>query len=175
MGNLTLYKEIQSEIQSGDMLEFGGTAGLAKIIQWRTGYDVNHSALCIKLKDYKEWKDEPRRFVLEAVAGGIDLNIISEELEKFDGHCYYYKLKSKYDYLRESIEAEALELVSRKYNYKGLVKNILGRTSVSLNNLFCSEYVYVVLNKVGIIQDSKAPVPGGLTKYNIFEDRLKLF
>lgn len=169
------YSEIRNKIKTGDLLEWRSKSILGFLIRSVTKKNVNHTSLCVALDEYLYWK-EPHKFILEAVADGIDLNLISEELKTFKGKVFWYPLKSQYDNKRDAIAKWALLQIGKKYDYKSLFKNIIGKVSVDAKKYFCSEFCFDVLRQphIQILSGQIAPRPGEFGQYSVFADPVEI-
>ena len=78
MSNLDLYKKYQSQLKTGDHIGWSGTGIISKLIQFFSKGELNHSSLAIRM-NYQGLHD--RRFVLEALASGIEFHLLSEKLK----------------------------------------------------------------------------------------------
>ena len=156
---------VREEIKTGDCIQWQSNSILGKLIRIFSP-QINHSSLALRL-DYKGLED--RRFLLEALEMGIDMNLLSMRLDDYDGKAWWYKLHSKFDSLREHIGAWALKRVGTPYDYGSLFKNMMGRVSADANKFFCSEYVYLCYLEHRIVPRMKAPRPGDLIHLPIWE------
>jgi len=188
---ITSYQTIRERIKTGDILEWQSKSIIGSAIRFITKQEVNHTSLCIDLQQYLHWL-EPHKFVLEANAPGIELNLISRELGEYKGgHCWWYKLKDIYNDKRNYIANSALLQVGKKYDYNSLFKNIISRANAEANNYFCSEFAFIELVKENIIsglhfnytkqivldikdEPVKAPRPGEFGQFGIFENPIQI-
>ena len=166
MKSLLAYKQIRNQIKTGDMLEWRGRSVVGGLIRFFSKQQVNHTSLCVDLKEYANYQ-EPHKFILEAEPNGIELNLISRQLEDYSGSVWWSPLKPGFDSKRDLIAQWALEKVGIKYDYKSLFKNIFGHVSADAKKFFCSEYYYLALKSAGIVPDGKAPRPGEFAKYGV--------
>lgn len=167
------YVKIRDLIKTGDMLEWSSPSILGKTIRLFTGRDVNHTSLAISFDDY--FKDGVNhKFVLEAEAGGIELNLISKLLTDYKGKCYWYQLKPELDSYRQSIGSYALLQIGTKYDFGSLLKNAVSRVNADAKKLFCSEYYYMALCEAGILSKTKVPRPGEFIQYGIHLPRVQI-
>ena len=171
--DLTAYLAIRPEINTGDLLEWGSSTIIGKAIRFVTRKDVNHDSLALRFDRFDGLLN--RRFCLEALEHGIELNLLSRRLENFKGQVYWYKLKPEYNNKRSAIAGWALKQVGVKYDYGSLFKNLLGRVSTDARRFFCSEYYFMALEAVGILKADKAPRPGEFKAFGIHEPRVQIF
>lgn len=137
MGNdLTRYFSKRDAIQTGDPIQFQSNTLIGKPIQWRTGSKYNHTAIAIRIKEF----DEERVYLLEALGSGTVLNPLSARLREHRGHAWVLPLKADHGPLRRSVGQWALRHVGIRYDYFGVLKQLLCRVSSNARRLFCSEY-----------------------------------
>ena len=200
--NLDKYLSVRDMIDTGDGLLWKGNSVLGRAIRiWSPSY--NHAS--IVFNEFKqEVNDEgmitptwTRKHILEALDNGIVLRQISKRLEEYDGEAYWLPVKDQYKTWREGVGSWALDQVGTKYDYGSIIKNMFGRASLSLNLLFCSEYLYgawrweAIRRILGtndreeilslwkskdfeIFGFSKAPRPAGILKMPIWEKPVQI-
>ena len=184
---MKLYLRHNQDIRTGDLLSWGSKSALGWIIKKFTKSDINHSGMAIRFADYEEKEGNSRRFTLEALQHGIDLHLISKRLEVHKGKVYWHPLLAKYDDQRPLLGAIALKYVGVKYDYRSLIKNVLGRVSAEASKLFCSEYVYTTFTQCQFKTDTqdnklllsliegKSPTPADMAKLGWWQDRIRIF
>jgi len=182
---LNLYKKYQNKLRTGDLLSWSSDSVLGSLIQWFTNSDINHSGMVIRFQDYEETDAQGRRFTLEAVRG-VELHLISRQMEGYKGSLYWHKLQDRFEDKRSLLGAVSLQYVGVDYDYSSLFKNAISRVSTNANKLFCSEYVYLTFKQCGfslevtdpelIVQlaDGKAPTPADMHKLGWWDDRIKI-
>jgi len=167
MNDLTRYRAVKEQMKTGDLLQWRSNSTVGTLICWWTGYEVSHSSLILRLSEYEG--EERHRFTTEAISKGTVLSLLSRRLEHFDGNLWWYPLKEDWDKKRTFIGEMALGLIGIKYDYKNLLKQIFGKISADIEQLWCSEYVYVCYGYSGI-----APYPGELSKLGIHKEGVQL-
>ena len=167
MNDLSRYRAVKEQMKTGDLLQWRSDSLIGKLICWKTGYDVSHSSLVLRLSEYEGL--ERRRFTTEALGIGTVLSLLSRRLEGFDGNLWWYPLIDDWDKKRTFIGEMSLSLIGIKYDYKSLIKQIFGVVSVDVQKLFCSEYVYLCYGFAG-----EAPYPGALNDLGIFKKGVQL-
>ena len=166
-----LYQAHRSEMGTGDVLEFCSHSMLGRLIRWKTGKDVNHTALIIEA----DFLGDKRLMLLEALGAGIAPNFLSNRITDFDGEIYWLKLQKEWGSRKIDIMREALKYVGTPYDYGSIFKQLFRRVSVDFNKLFCSEFGYNVLQKVGIAPLlPTAPYPGEMCDLGCFENRIRI-
>jgi len=168
--SLDLYYKYRPEMQSADLLQWQSDTLLGKLIRiWSKG--VNHSGQVLDLALCKDLLN--RRWILEALEGGLDINLISSRLEGYKGRVWWHPLLPEYDEYRPRIRnlavMRATEYGKKSYDYWGLVKNAICRVSANAREYFCSEFVYLNCRDVGMpLGDwprEIAPRPGDMAEF----------
>ena len=156
--------EIRHKIRSGDIILWKGNGFISRLIRLFTPY--SHASLVVKLDRYKGLRD--RVFLIEALATGLEPRLLSKRLKNYDGEAYLLQPLDLNPEISEKITILALEKCAEHitYDFKSLIKNILGRVSLSARQFFCSEWVWWVRVQVGLADGTtKAPRPGDLPKW----------
>ena len=148
---LDRYKRRRPFMQTGDMLTWQSATALGWLIQKFSGSDRNHVGMVIRFRQY----DQNRVFTLEALEGGIVLRTLRNRLENHKGKCWWHPLSPAGDPDRHEMGRIALDLVDKKYDFDSLFKQALGRVSVDMARLFCSEYCQVVATRAGVMEPQK--------------------
>jgi hypothetical protein len=184
---LDLYHNYQKKLRTGDLLSWSSESVLGWLIRKFTKSDINHSGMVIRFQDFEEKNGASRRFTLEALEHGIDLNLISRRLGKYKGKVYWHGLQERFDEKRPLLGSTALQFAGVAYDYRSLFKNILGKVSAEASKLFCSEYVYLTFTKCQFkpeidddklllqLAEGKAPTPADMHKLGWWYDRVKIF
>ena len=129
--------------------------------------------------EFKEVKD--RRFVMEALNQGIELNLMSARLKDYKGIAYWYKLKKEYDPYRDRAASICLLAEGRtdelRYDYVSLIRNLYRRVNADVEkHSFCSEFVQWVLQESGILEKHKKALrPGEFAKLGVFHPRVMIY
>lgn len=146
MTNLNLYNNVKNHMKTGDILQWHSYSFVGKAIRWKTSKkgdikrDVpNHSSMIIRLS---EWEGiERRRYHTEAMNRGVYPNVLSRRLENFKGRVWWLPLKAEWDSKREEVGLRLLDVWGTPYDYKSLVWQLIGKVSVDIRQLFCSEVI----------------------------------
>ena len=162
MNCLIRYELLRDQMKTGDLLQWQTNSPIGKAIQWFTKSLYSHSSLVIRLAEYEGL--ERRRFTTEAMAHGVVLNLLSKRLQYQHGHCWWFPLKDEWDCQREQIGERALAFVGTPYDYKSIVKFVVGKVSEDVQSLFCSELVYVAYGHEGI-----PPSPAAMLNLEMFK------
>jgi hypothetical protein len=166
MNNLDVYMSIREQMKTGDMLEWASNGIVGKIIRWRSG-PYSHTSGIIRMSEYEGL--ERRRFAIEAAEKGLVLTVLSTDLKKYDGHCWWYPLKEDWNPMRQGIGEKALAAIGTPYDFQSLFKNALGHVSADAKRLFCSEAWYIFYGFKG-----KAPTPSEMPKLGIFKEPVQI-
>jgi hypothetical protein len=160
---MKLYKQHSSQIQSGDLIEWRSSTALGGAIRMFTRKRVNHSSIAIRPKQYAALRD--RRFVIEALSGGLVPRLLSARLKVFKGQVWWAALKPSEvtDEQRDAMAIWAiLETVKgTRYDYGSLFGNMFSRVNVDASRWFCSEAYTAMLQSVRLASKKiKARRPG---------------
>ncbi|MFW6377625.1 MAG: hypothetical protein ACOCZ5_03160 [bacterium] len=135
------YQYIRENLKTGDCILTKGNGIISRIIRLFTEY--SHAYIVVRPQKYKELED--RVFLLEAQATGVRFVLLSNLVQTYNGQIDIFKPRHMRKEMRDKITIEAIisSASTIKYNFKGLFANLLGRTSTSLEQFFCSELVWV--------------------------------
>jgi hypothetical protein len=154
------------------------------VIRFFSKQKVNHTGIAFVLENYGGHEGN-HVFTLEAEPSGIRNNLLSAQLEKFDGEVYWSPLKPEFDHLRHKGIDWALQQVGVDYDFKSLFKQALIKVSAEARKLFCSEFTFIYYVVCGILpqfvfdtsrkivvdnvtgKEIVAPKPGEFDKYKI--------
>jgi uncharacterized protein YycO len=150
MKSLVAYKQIRDQIKTGDMLEWRSRSALGYVIRFFSGENKNHTGKAFVFDNYGNCEGN-HIFTLEAEPDGIENNLLSAQLEKFDGEVYWSPLKPEFDHLRHKGIDWALQCVGTPYDFKSLFKQALVKVSADARKFFCSEYYFIYLVICGIL------------------------
>ena len=177
--SLDTYKIFRHLMNNGDLLEFSSFSTIGKMIRALTRRDVNHTALVWSVDEFKSIKD--RRFIMEALSEGLELNLISARLKDYKGDVYWYSLKEEYGEYRDAVASICLLAEGRtkeiRYDYLSLFRNAYKKVSVDVEKYsFCSEFAQWVLEESGILKkQNKALRPGEFDDLGIFKPRIQIY
>lgn len=167
MIDLTKYNAIKDQMKTGDLLQWNSSSIIGWLIRWKTGSDVNHSSLVIRLSEYEGL--ERRRFTHEALEHGVILNLLSRRLDQFAGKVWWYPLKDEWDERRQRIGELALAWTGVPYDYRSIADQLIASVSAEATALFCSEMCFLAYGFAG-----KAPTPGEMPGLGIFKKGLQI-
>lgn len=176
MPNLNLYNNIKDGMKTGDILQWHSYSAVGKIIRWKTKQKdederevPNHSSMIIRLS---EWEEERRRYHTEAMERGVYPNLLSRRLEEFKGRVWWLPLKDEWDSKREEIGLRLTDVWGIPYDYQSLVWQLLGKVSVDVRRLFCSEVIdFALFGKI----NKKASNPREVENLGVHKDRIFIF
>lgn len=161
-------------MRTGDILQWRSASVLGWLIRKFSKAAVNHTSLIITLDVY----DADRLFTTEALGDGIELNIVSTRLEKYQGEVWWMPLKSEYQMHRHLIGQEALRTLGTPYDYGALISQAVTRVKANPKKQFCSEHAFIMSKLAGIPKLQKidiAPRPGDMGLLGIYERSVKIF
>lgn len=174
MNDMVTYHKCQPKMFSGDLVEWSSASALGAAIRWFTKKDVNHSSLLVRF-NYQDLSD--RRFVLEAMGGGLEFNLLSKRLKNFKGRVYWHALRpgmADLATVRAKMMSKAILLKAEhvEYDYWGLVKNAAVRVSLNARQIFCSEFYHICAAHANILPVGGALRPGEFGPFNIHLPRV---
>lgn len=164
----TVYNSVKDQMKTGDFLQWRSPGIIGSIIRWKTKSEANHSSMIIRFQEYEG--EERRRFHTEAMERGVYPNLLSSRLEQYKGKVWWLPLKPEWDSQRGEIGRRLMLLWGRKYDYRSLVWQLIGKVNADTKQLFCSETCYVALGGKGI-----APNPGELEKMGVHSDKILIW
>ena len=190
MNDLTIYNQNAPLMDTGDSLLYVGHQFISEVIQWwvkswllgkgeKDRLVANHGNLVLRLREFEGKTD--RRWVLDARASGAYPVLLSDYLSTYDGSCFWFPLKDQYGPMRTEIGCKAMELAGKPYDFAGLIKNAVGRVSVNMREVFCTESIFISYRDGGhIVAGDKVPRPdqlpflAGSDGLTIFKEPIKL-
>ena len=174
MRDLSQYDGLRNLIKTGDLVEFSSNGIIGKTIMWKTGRQVSHCSIVIRLP----YKDSPRRFIVEAIRTGVEFQLLSDVLQHYDGKAIWYGLKPEHDDRRDAVgEWTFGELSQHKtYDFGGVISQLWGRVNLDTRKYYCSELIDAAYIEAGIIKpDPKGVrVPGDFVPLGIFSSQAHL-
>lgn len=172
MNSLDRYTLTRPAMLTGDVIEWRSRTIIGALIRARTGADVNHSSLVVNF-DFDGCRQ--RRYVLEALNGGIELRLLSKRLERHHGEAYWSALDPRFDGYRSRLLGWALDKVGTEYDYGSLFKQLFASVSLNAERYFCSEFVQDAWECAEIIpRQDRAIQPGGFDDLGVLMRRVKL-
>jgi hypothetical protein len=160
---MELYGTHKMQMASCDLLEWKSLTALGGAIRLVTRKRVNHSSILVRPQEYASLRE--RRFLIEALSGGLVPRLLSTRLQEFKGQVWWHGLKpSKVTQKQRNkmVVWAILETVKgTRYDYGSLFGNIFSRVNVDASRWFCSE-AYTAMLQAGRLykKDGKALRPG---------------
>ena len=168
MRDLSQYDNLRPLIKTGDLVEFATTGFIGQSIMKRTKRNASHSSIVLRMP----YEGSPRRYIIEAIRTGVEINLLSEVLQHCEGTCTWYGLKPEYDHLRERLGEFAIHKLAqhKKYDFTSILAQLFGRVRLNEERMFCTELCELDYIDSEIIQpDPKgARRPGDLPATGIF-------
>jgi hypothetical protein len=160
---MTDYVLLRPAIQTGDVILWKGNSFAQRLIRIYGGY--SHASLVVRF-DRRTGGLEEHVFVVEAVGGGLKLDLLSESLKRAHGRAYHLRVPLS-DEQRTQAKDIALRWAEKStpYDFGGVFRNVLARVSVDVGRLYCSEWCWWVLEQVNFVTGKIAPRPGDLAKW----------
>lgn len=150
------YAELRSQIKTGDAILWKSRGVIPWLIQRFSAF--SHASLVVRLDRYEEFTD--RIFLVEALAAGVQLRLLSERLKNHRGETFWFKPIGLSHSARTRIGTSALDVCARgiPYDYGSLFRNMLGRVSLNARRYFCSEFIWDMWRKAPFFQAVMGPV-----------------
>jgi hypothetical protein len=134
---------------TGDVVEFAGADIPGPEIRWKTGRDTNHTGMIVLMES--PYTGVRRRYLHEAVSGGVQGDYLSNVLQNYKGKAYWYPLKNEYRIEIPQIEERAFPphpaSLGTSYDWGGLIKQLKGHQTINLEEsdhiVWCAEAVYI--------------------------------
>jgi len=167
---MELYRHHSGQMESCDLLEWQSHTVLGGAIRLFTRKEVNHSSIIIRPREYAGLAN--RRFLIEALGGGLVPRLLSTRLEEFKGRVWWHPLRPNLitvEARQRMAEWAILETVKgTRYDYGSLLGNMFSRVNVDASRWFCSEAYTAMLMEGGLYpRDSKALRPGEFDVLNV--------
>jgi hypothetical protein len=145
VNDLKIYNSVKDQMLTGDGLGFANTGLVSWAIMWKTNGDVDpsnpiklsHWGGLVRAGIYEG--EESRRYTIEAMSIGFYPDILSNYIKEYPGHIYWYALKDEWQPYRDKIGAQILSMIGTKYDWLGVAKQLIAKTSADARRLFCSE------------------------------------
>jgi len=143
------YSQIRPFIQTGSCIMWKGRSTFAKLIRWKS--DFTHASLCVRLGQYKKLAD--RVFLVEALSTGLELRLLSERINGYNGEAYFMNIDIPIE-IQNKLREFALIQCSKNipYDYRGLFANVFGRVVPEAKAYFCSEFVWRAWEVNGLVK-----------------------
>jgi len=172
ISGLSRYKLLRQYIDTGDCLEFKGVHPISRMIRWRTGEPVNHTAMCFKY--VLQGDSEPRITISEAVDDGVQPSFLSRVLDGYGGKVYLVRLHIWNKPYKLDLAKAMLSLEGINYDYTSIFKLLFKRVKMSRHKLFCSESIQAAAIKAKLVSEDcnggVAIVPGELHKLGLYRN-----
>jgi len=174
MRDLSQYDNLRNLIKTGDLIEFASRGVIGSAIMAITGKKVSHCSLVVRLP----YNNSERRYIIELIRTGVEFQLLSNVLQRYNGTAIWYGLKPEYEDLRDSIGCWAFDELAKHidYDFGGVIGQLFGRVNLDAKKYFCSEFVDHAYIQAGIIppDPSGARRPGEFTNLGIFNSQAHL-
>jgi len=160
---MPLYTDLRPSIKTGDCILWEGHGAISRLI--RVFSQFSHASLVVRLDKYSAFVN--RVFLVEALANGLQLRLMSYKLEYNKGRAYLFQPAGVSEKQREKIQEMALIDCAKNipYDYASLFRNALGRVNSNVRSYFCSEFVWDKWWQVSLVKGQVAPRPGDIPKW----------
>jgi hypothetical protein len=144
---LCSYPAIRPWLVTGSVILWRGDDLLGRAIRLFSAF--SHASLVVRGLDPDH---TGRVFVVEALATGLELRLLSERVRGYRGRVFAFKVPALCGEVQGRIKSYALKEcgLGVPYDYAGLFKNILERVSEGCRRFFCSEFAARALEQGGI-------------------------
>jgi hypothetical protein len=144
---LCSYAAIRPWLATGTVILWRGDDLLGRTIRLFT--EFSHASLAVRGLDPS---DAERVFLVEALATGLELRILSERVRGYRGRVFAWRPASLPEDVQRRVKSFALKECGRgvPYDYAGLFANMLGHVSEGWRRFFCSEFAAKALEQAGI-------------------------
>lgn len=179
------YQTSRPEMATGDLIAFGGTKRIDRIVKWATKSPVSHAASLVQVTYTGSLSSGSGHLnlIVESAASGVQVSRLSGKLEGLEGEVWWLPLGSscrdKFD------EGKFLDWLFRQvgkpYDVRQAIKSALDRLDEGkgrtynyedFTRFFCSELsaaAYEASGLVGPVNASEV-TPIDLCRWNIYED-----
>jgi hypothetical protein len=110
-----------------------------------------------------------RIFHNNTVGVQVEPRYLSLTIEQYHGGCWWFPLKDAWNAKRPEIERAMWRHVGVKYDYPGLLLNLIGEVNADERLLYCSEDAFICYGGTG-----KVPSPGKLPSLGIFKEPVRI-
>jgi hypothetical protein len=170
------YSHLRDRIRTGDCVLWRTRGLVPSMIRLWSEY--THASLVVRLDEYEGLRH--RVFLVEALRRGLTLTLLSHRLSGTRGGAWLFQPDGLGDDQIAWLRASALVNAARqvRYDFKGLLANVLGRVSVDARRYFCSEHVWHEWDQAGLLmpdvltetgfrqhERGKAPRPGDIPRW----------
>jgi hypothetical protein len=157
------YDAIRPRLATGCAVLWKGNGLLSRAI--RLFSEFSHASLIVRLDAYQGLTD--RVFLVEALATGLELRLLSERIKGYDGEVDIFFPRGLGQDQQNAVRDFALVQCAKAvpYAYGSLFANILGHVSEDAHKYFCSEFVWAAWLAARIVArrpDDFAPRPGDI-------------
>lgn len=145
---MSAYQDLRGRILPGDLTAWRGSGPVSGIIAAKIpngAPDVTHVAGVVHGPPQC-----PRRIIVEAHDGEVNVRILSARLKDYSGSVWWYPLREEFAPFRDSISRAYWELLGVPYDYRGLLRNAVCYVDQDQRALFCSELVCIAITRIPI-------------------------
>lgn len=171
------YHEIRKDIETGDVLGFGGRGAASIVIKTVLRTNVSHVGMVMRSVSNT---GERLNQIIESTTldnySGVVVNRLSNRLREYDGDVWWLPLKKEF---REKAKGKEAYQWMKKQKGKpydtrqaiGSGLDFLINNKEDFSKLFCSELISAFYEKVGIIDEinSSEVTPIDLCMFNLYE------
>jgi hypothetical protein len=154
------YEALRSRLRTGHVILWQGDSLLSRAIRCFSEY--SHASLVVRLFDRDDRRQ--RVYLVEALETGLELRHLSKRLAGYSGRARVWMPPVRpfqQSVARQFAVDRCADAI--RYDYGGLIANILCRVSRDASHYICSEFVWDDLIHAGVVRATdRAPRPGDI-------------
>jgi len=142
------YEKLRKGVRPGDIIAYHRSGifptGIAIYEYFKTGTPIEscmtHVSVCVSGPTILD-----RKLIIEAAEGEVNVRALSSSIHAHNGRAFWYPLREELRYFRAGMDIICWNKIGTKYDFGGVVANVLGNVSIDLRKLFCSELAQLAL------------------------------
>ncbi len=163
------FKDVEHEIQPGDLLLWSSKTLVSWIIRKWTCSDFSHASAALVLDNPEDGKRIV--FTTEALSEGVVVSPLERRIKVYGGKCYWVPLKDIPPEEERKFTRRAVLMLGSDYDFKSLFSFLAGKVSMDARKFFCSEYVRFIWQGTKTF-GQEAPTPAELLTYDGLSNRI---
>ncbi len=163
------FKDIEHEIQPGDLLLWSSRTLVSWIIRKWTDSDFSHASIALVLDNPEDGKRIV--FTTEALAEGVVVSPLEARIKRYGGKCYWVPLADIPPEEERKFTRRALIMLGTDYDFGSLFSFLVGKVSMNARKFFCSEYARFIWQGTKTL-GQEAPTPADLLTYDGLSNRI---
>jgi len=192
-----MYKDIRSQMKTGDVISFSGKGHFSNIIKGYTDSDISHVGIVYGTTVGRT----PRVFIMESTSltnipdiktgefvKGVQQHALSNRLKAYDGQVYWHKLNTPihapdeddmlnwlYSVHEEGVPYDTLQALGSAMDVFDWIPGMENKEDFS--SLFCSEMVCNALKLARVVDyklNASEQTPADVVNYPCLEERVQI-